>query len=75
MFNLNFNNQNRQTNNQIKFNAKSYNINSNQNKVNTFNNNQPMYKSVTGKSYENYENVRIENQRFLDELGNKKNVQ
>lgn len=74
MFNLNFNNQSRQSNQTTKFNTKSYNLNTNQNSnLNAIN--KPLYKSATGKSYENYENVRIENKRFLDELSNKKNVQ
>lgn len=72
-FNLNFNSMNRNTNQTPKFNTKNYNLNSNQNGFNS--QQKQMYKSVTGKSYENYENVRIENQRFLNELSNKKNVQ
>lgn len=70
--NRGFNNPNLGSNNPPKFSTKSYNVNSDI-KYSTLNENSntQKYKSVTGRTFDNYENVRIDNQRFIDELNNK----
>ncbi len=76
-FNLNFNNNfngnnfNRGKNNPPKFNQSGYKLNyqtpTEQVKQ------QKKYTSVDGRKYDNYENVRIANQQFIDEMNKKRN--
>lgn len=71
-FNLNLNNNFSKSNNPIpKFNQNGYKLNYQSSISEEKPKNQ--YTSVDGRKYDNYENVRIANQQFIDKMNKKRN--